>query len=234
MCIRDRLGVPYTGSGCLASAIAMDKDLTKRLVAGQVTTPAWRSVTVTEENMEELARQTRLPVVVKPVDSGSSIGVFIARNGQELRRALEESRKLGGRTVLEEYIQGREIQVAVLEDRALPSIEIIPKQGFYDYANKYQPGAAVEVCPAPIPAEVEEKLRQATLTVYHALGLSVYSRADFIQDEGGTPWFLEINTLPGMTPTSLVPQEAAAVGIGYGALCQTIVEASLKARKGGA
>ena len=114
----DLLGVPYTGSGCLASAIAMDKDLTKRLVAGQVTTPAWRSVTVTEENLEELARQTRLPVVVKPVDSGSSIGVFIARDGQELRRALEESRKLGGRTVLEEYIQGREIQVAVLGDRA--------------------------------------------------------------------------------------------------------------------
>ena len=143
--------MPYTGSGCLASAIAMDKDLTKRLVAGQVTTPAWRSVTVTEENLEELARQTRLPVVVKPVDSGSSIGVFIARDGQELRRALEESRKLGGRTVLEEYIQGREIQVAVLEDRALPSIEIIPKEGFYDYENKYQPGAALEVCPAQIP-----------------------------------------------------------------------------------
>ena len=159
----DLLGVPYTGSGCLASAIAMDKDLTKRLVAGQVTTPAWRSVTVTEENLEELARQTRLPVVVKPVDSGSSIGVFIARDGQELRRALEESRKLGGRTVLEEYIQGREIQVAVLEDRALPSIEIIPKEGFYDYENKYQPGAALEVCPAQIPPEWAVRVRPGGL-----------------------------------------------------------------------
>ena len=227
-------GVPYTGSGCLASAIAMDKDLTKRLVAGQVTTPAWRSVTVTEENLEELARQTRLPVVVKPVDSGSSIGVFIARDGQELRRALEESRKLGGRTVLEEYIQGREIQVAVLEDRALPSIEIIPKEGFYDYENKYQPGAALEVCPAQIPPEWEQRLGEAALAVFRTIGLSVYARADFIVTPDGTPYFLEINTLPGMTPTSLVPQEAAAVGIGYGALCQTIVEASLKARKGGA
>ena len=227
----DLLGVPYTGSGCLASAIAMDKDLTKRLVAGQVTTPAWRSVTVTEENLEELAR---LPVVVKPVDSGSSIGVFIARNGQELRRALEESRKLGGRTVLEEYIQGREIQVAVLEDRALPSIEIIPKSGFYDYENKYQPGAALEVCPAQIPPEWEQRLGEAALAVFRTIGLSVYARADFIVTPDGTPYFLEINTLPGMTPTSLVPQEAAAVGIGYGALCQTIVEASLKARKGGA
>ena len=230
----DLLGVPYTGSGCLASAIAMDKDLTKRLVAGQVTTPAWRSVTVTEENLEELARQTRLPVVVKPVDSGSSIGVFIARDGQELRRALEESRKLGGRTVLEEYIQGREIQVAVLEDRALPSIEIIPKEGFYDYENKYQPGAALEVCPAQIPPEWEQRLGEAALAVFRTIGLSVYARADFIVTPDGTPYFLEINTLPGMTPTSLVPQEAAAVGIGYGALCQTIVEASLKARKGGA
>ena len=230
----DLLGVPYTGSGCLASAIATDKDLTKRLVAGQVTTPAWRSVTVTEENLEELARQTRLPVVVKPVDSGSSIGVFIARDGQELRRALEESRKLGGRTVLEEYIQGREIQVAVLEDRALPSIEIIPKEGFYDYENKYQPGAALEVCPAQIPPEWEQRLGEAALAVFRTIGLSVYARADFIVTPDGTPYFLEINTLPGMTPTSLVPQEAAAVGIGYGALCQTIVEASLKARKGGA
>ena len=216
----DLLGVPYTGSGCLASAIAMDKDLTKRLVAGQVTTPAWRSVTVTEENLEELARQTRLPVVVKPVDSGSSIGVFIARDGQELRRALEESRKLGGRTVL--------------EDRALPSIEIIPKEGFYDYENKYQPGAALEVCPAQIPPEWEQRLGEAALAVFRTIGLSVYARADFIVTPDGTPYFLEINTLPGMTPTSLVPQEAAAVGIGYGALCQTIVEASLKARKGGA
>ena len=230
----DLLGIPYTGAGYLGSAIAMDKDLTKRLVAGQVTTPAWRSVTVTEENLEELARQTRLPVVVKPVDSGSSIGVFIARDGQELRRALEESRKLGGRTVLEEYIQGREIQVAVLEDRALPSIEIIPKEGFYDYENKYQPGAALEVCPAQIPPEWEQRLGEAALAVFRTIGLSVYARADFIVTPDGTPYFLEINTLPGMTPTSLVPQEAAAVGIGYGALCQTIVEASMKARKGGA
>ena len=112
---------------------------------------------MTEENLEELARQTRLPVVVKPVDSGSSIGVFIARDGQELRRALEESRKLGGRTVWRSISRAREIQVAVLEDRALPSIEIIPKEGFYDYENKYQPGAALEVCPAPDPPRSGEQ-----------------------------------------------------------------------------
>ena len=229
----DLLGVPYTGSGCLGSAIAMDKDLTKRLVADKVTTPRWETVTITPENLEELAQRTELPVVVKPMDSGSSIGVYIAHDREELRRALAESIKLGGRTVLEQYIQGREIQVAILDGKALPSIEIIPKVGFYDYENKYQPGAALEVCPAQIPPEWEERLGRDALTVFNTVGLSVYSRADFIVTEDGTPYFLEINTLPGMTPTSLVPQEAAAVGIDYGTLCETIIQKSMEARKGG-
>ena len=227
----DLLGVPYTGSGCLGSAIAMDKDLTKRLVSHLVTTPRWETVTVTRSNKGELLARTALPVVVKPLDSGSSIGVYIAHTAGELDEALEASIARGGRTVLEEYVQGREIQVGILEDRALPSIEIIPKQGFYDYANKYQPGAAEEICPAPIPAEWEERIGRDALAVFRAVGLSVYARADFIVKEDGTPCFLEINTLPGMTPTSLVPQEAAAVGISYGQLCQTILEASLKARE---
>lgn len=229
----DLIGAPYTGSGCLGSAIAMDKDLTKRLVADKVVTPRWQSVEVTRSNLELLVRDTRLPVVVKPIDSGSSIGVYIAKNREELRFALEESIGLGGRTVLEEYISGREIQVAILQDRALPSIEIIPKEGFYDYENKYQPGAALEVCPAQIPPEWEERVADAALTVFRTLGLSVYARADFIVTGDGVPYFLEINTLPGMTPTSLVPQEAAAAGIDYAALCETIIEASLEVRKGG-
>lgn len=229
----DLMGVPYTGSGCLPSAIAMDKDLTKRLVAGLVTTPRWETVTVRPENKAELLSRTELPVVVKPLASGSSIGVFIAHTVQELDEALEASMAMGGKTVLEQYIQGREIQVAVLEDRALPSIEIIPKVGFYDYANKYQPGAAEEVCPAQIPQEWEKRVGQAALEVFRALGLAVYARADFIVTEDGTPYFLEINTLPGMTPTSLVPQEAAVVGIDYSTLCETIIQASLEARKEG-
>ncbi|MGE4276491.1 MAG: D-alanine--D-alanine ligase [Lawsonibacter sp.] len=229
----DLLGVPYTGSGCLGSAIAMDKDLTKRLVAGQVTTPRWETVTVTPENLQELTQRTKLPVVVKPIDSGSSIGVYIAQTREELSHALAESIQLGGRTVLEQYIKGREIQVAILDGKALPSIEIIPKEGFYDYQNKYQPGAALEVCPAEIPAEWEKAVGDAALTVFNTIGLSVYSRADFILTDDGTPYFLEINTLPGMTPTSLVPQEAAAVGIDYGTLCERIIQKSLEARKGG-
>ena len=229
----DLLGVPYTGSGYLSSAIAMDKDLTKRLVADKVVTPRWMRVDLTEEQLDGLVEEVSLPAVIKPVDSGSSIGVFIANDKAELRHALEESVKLGGRVVIEQYIKGREIQVAILNGKALPSIEITPKEGFYDYENKYQPGAAEEVCPAPIPQEWEERIGKAAVTVFETLGLSVYSRADFIVTEDGTPYFLEINTLPGMTPTSLLPQEAAAVGVDYAALCERILLASLEARRAG-
>ncbi len=229
----DLMGIPYTGAGYLSSAIAMDKDLTKRMVEDVVNTPGWKTVEYTAEDIDGLVKNARLPLVVKPVASGSSIGVSIAHTADELRQALTDGLDIGGRTVLEEYIKGREIQVGILDGKALPSIEIIPKEGFYDYANKYQPGAALEVCPSEIPAEWEEKLRAAALRVYETLGLSVYSRADFIVTGDGQPWFLEINTLPGMTPTSLLPQEAAAVGIDYNQLCQRIVEASLQARKQG-
>lgn len=212
----DLLGIPYTGAGYLSSGVAMDKDMTKRLIMGLgVDTPTWIRVDYTEKDIDRLTSTTPVPCVVKPVDSGSSIGVAIAKDKKELHAALLDGLKLGGRCVLEQYVAGREIQVALLGDRALPSIEIIPKEGFYDYENKYQPGAAEEICPSPIPPEWEKKVGDSALKVFRALGLSVYSRADFIVDENGIPWFLEINTLPGMTPTSLVPQEAAAVGISY-------------------
>ncbi len=227
----DLLGVPYTGSGYLGSAIAMDKDLTKRLVAHLVNTPRWEVADVTGANRKELLERTLLPAVVKPVDSGSSIGVYIAETREELDAALAEHAQMEGRTVLEQYVKGRELQVAVLDGKALPSIEIIPREGFYDYANKYQPGAALEVCPAEIPAQWEARLRRDAEAVFQALGLGAYARADFIVTEDGTPWFLEINTLPGMTPTSLVPQEAAAAGISYQELCERIVRRSLELRK---
>ena len=229
----DLMGIPYTGAGYLGSAIAMDKDLTKRTVGDVVSTPGWKTVQYTAEDIDGLVEKARLPLVVKPVASGSSIGVSIVHTHEELRDALTQGLSLGGRTVLEQYVKGRELQVGILDGTALPSIEIIPRAGFYDYANKYQPGAALEVCPAPVTEQEEEKLRKAAVRVYDLLGLSVYARADFILDDAGEPWFLEINTLPGMTPTSLLPQEAAAAGIDYSALCQRIVEASLEARKQG-
>ncbi len=220
----DLMGIPYTGSGYLGSALAMDKDLTKQLArAAGVRTPKWRIASYGRECVEQMAASVDLPCVVKPVDSGSSIGVSIPKTKEELVSALEANRPLG-RVVLEQYVKGREIDVAVLKGRSLPSIEIIPKHGFYDYKNKYQAGATVEICPTPIDAATEEALRETALKMHTLLGLQTYSRSDFIVDESGEVYFLEINTLPGMTPTSLMPQEAAAVGIDYKALCQTILD----------
>ena len=224
----DLLGVKYTGSGCLGSALAMDKDFTKRIVAPEgVRTPRWSTVTYAEADIPAIAAAQELPVVVKPVDSGSSMGVSIARTQEELVGALRQN--LGNeRVILEQYITGREIDVGVLDGRSLPSIEIIPKQGFYDYVNKYQAGATVEICPTPIDPEIERRLQETALKVHNALGLKGYSRSDYIVDEKGAIYFLEINTLPGMTPTSLLPQEAAAAGIDYDALCQKIVDMALR------
>ena len=224
----DLLGIPYTGSGYLGSAIAMDKDLTKRIVAPLgVKTPAWMLVESNGMDIDAVIAQAKLPCVVKPDDSGSSIGVSIANDAAELRTALEAAAREGSRILIEQYVRGREVQIGILGDKALPSIEIIPAVGFYDYRNKYQPGAAKEITPAEIPAETEQRLADAALTVFRALNLSAYSRADFILDDAGELWFLEINTLPGMTPTSLVPQEAAAVGISYSELCEQIIAAAL-------
>ena len=224
----DLLGIPYTGSGYLGSAIAMDKDLTKRVVAPLgVKTPAWMLVESDGMDIDAVIAQAKLPCVVKPDDSGSSIGVSIANDAAELRTALEAAAREGSRILIEQYVRGREVQIGILGDKALPSIEIIPAVGFYDYRNKYQPGAAKEITPAEIPAETEQRLADAALTVFRALNLSAYSRADFILDDAGELWFLEINTLPGMTPTSLVPQEAAAVGISYSELCEQIIAAAL-------
>lgn len=231
----DMLGIPYTGANYLSSALALDKDMTKRLVAGRpgVITPAWETVDCACEPIDSIVARTVLPVVVKPLASGSSIGVYIANTPDELRCALEDSRIAGGRTVLEQFVKGREFSVAVLDGKALPSIEIIPNEGFYDYENKYQAGATREVCPADIPEEWEQRMARSAQEVFRTLGLSVYARADYIITPDGTPYFLEINTLPGMTPTSLVPQEAAAVGIGYGELCERIISVSLDARRKG-
>lgn len=223
----DLMGVKYTGSGYLGSALAMDKDLTKRLIAGTgVKTPEWQVVDYAEGDIPEIVKNAKLPCVVKPVDSGSSIGVAIPETAAELEAALIENLKYG-RVLIEQYVRGREIDVGVLGDRALPSIEIIPKHGFYDYKNKYQAGATVEICPTPIDPAIEKRLGEAALKVHHALGLSAYSRSDFIVD-GEEVYFLEINTLPGMTPTSLMPQEAAAVGVDYESLCKKVIEMALE------
>lgn len=227
----DLLEIPYTGSGCLGSAVAMDKDMTKKLVRHIVPTPEWQFVAYQSADIDRLTQQTALPCVVKPVDSGSSIGVSLAFHPDEMRDALWKGLQCGGRCVLERYVKGREIQVAILDGKALPAIEIIPKTGFYDYENKYQAGAAEEICPAPMTEEQAQTVAGYAEAVFAELGLAVYARADFILDADGTFWFLEINTLPGMTPTSLMPQEAAAAGLDYSGLCQRIIDSSLQQKR---
>ncbi|MFI3252889.1 MAG: D-alanine--D-alanine ligase [Eubacteriales bacterium] len=226
--VLDLEGICYTGSGHLPSALAMDKNLTKLFIQGEIPTAPWKKMKITEKNIKKLAKEISLPIVVKPINSGSSIGVSIPNNMIELETALADCLALGGEVILEEFISGREIQVAILGDRTLPPIEIFVEDGFYDLENKYKSGLAKEVCPADIPADIAEKLSNYAMKAFQILGLSVIARADFILAEDGTIYFLEINTLPGMTPTSLVPQEAAAVGISYDALCEQIVTLSLE------
>ncbi|NCE64007.1 D-alanine--D-alanine ligase [Pseudoflavonifractor sp. 524-17] len=228
----DMMGIPYTGSGYLGSAIAMDKNYTKSLAAAEgILTPQWRTVSLTDGEIAQAESYEELPCVVKIPNGGSSVGVYICKTREELSAALRESRKYAARVLVEQYIQGRDFFCGVLEGESLPSIEVIPKSGFYDYRNKYQAGAALEVCPAQVDGEAEAKIRSAARRMHQVLGLTAYSRSDFVLDSENRPWFLEINTLPGMTALSLVPQEAAAIGIDYDTLCQKIVDASIKARR---
>ena len=200
----------------------MDKRLTK-ILAGRagVPTPEWRFYRRGEVSG---ALSFPLPCVVKPVDSGSSIGVAIARTQEELASAVRHAEAQGSGILVEEYIAGRDVQISILGGKLLPSIEIMPGEGFYDYRNKYVPGRALEVTPAPIPPETEAELARYALAVYNELGLGALARADFILDGDNKLWFLEINTLPGMTPTSLAPQEAAAAGMDYEQLCQALID----------
>ena len=228
----DLLGVPYTGSGYLGSGMAMDKSVTKRIMdAAGVPTAPWHDVRYTREDIPRLARELPVPCAVKIINGGSSIGVELPDTKEELEQALRHLLAYGNHVVVEKKIHGREIQIAVLGDKYLPAVEIIPQGEFFDYVSKYQAGGAKEICPAPITDDEWKQVGEMALALHRALGLSVYSRADFIVDEDGEPWFLEINTLPGMTPTSFVPKEAAAVGISYDELCEEIVRQSLKIKR---
>ena len=169
-----------------------------------------------------------LPCVVKPCCGGSRIGVTIVRDAAEFKKALDEAFHWEDELVIEEYVKGREFSVGVIEGKALPVIEIAPIQGFYDYKNKYKAGSAVETCPADLPADITAQMQRYAEMVVEALGLETYSRMDFLLNEKDQIFCLEANTLPGMTPTSLLPQEAAVIGVDFPALCQQIIDISLK------
>ena len=209
----------------------MDKGFTKQVfLQSGIDTPAGACLHKNAADRSVSSLGLDFPVVVKPCSGGYSIGVYIVNTESEYEEALEKSFRYEDEVVIEEYIKGREFACGVIDGEALPPIEIIPKTGFFDYANKYQADATLEVCPADIPEEIDRRMRDLTVRAFHALKLSVYSRADFLLDEKGNLYCLEMNTLPGMTAASLLPKEAKAIGIEYGELCELIIKKSLEAR----
>lgn len=225
------MGIPFTGSSYLGSALAMDKDLTKQLFRENgVPTPVGIVIQRGEEILPPSENKVGLPCVVKPACGGSSVGVSIARTEEEYKKALETAFSYEDVLIVEQYIRGREFSVGIVDGVAYPVIEIAPLSGFYDYVNKYKAGSTVETCPANLPVHVTEKMQQACLKAYHALRLSSYGRIDVMMDEQENVYCLEANTLPGMTPTSLLPQEAAVLGIDFPSLCEKLIEVSVRGR----
>ena len=228
----DLFGIRYTGSDYLSSAIAMNKETSKQFFLANGI-PAPKGISMTRDTREDDVTKLdlTLPCVVKPCCGGSSIGVTIVRNADEFKAALDDAFKWEDELVIEEYVEGREFSVGVIEGKALPIIEIAPIAGFYDYKNKYKAGSTVETCPAELPDEVTKQMQHYAEEVARVIGLDTYSRSDFLLNDKNEMFCLEANTLPGMTPTSLLPQEALAVGVDYGTLCEKIIQEALKKYK---
>lgn len=223
----DLLGIRYTGTGYLSSALCMDKGLAKELMQYHgIPTPAGICLKKGEETGTE--SEQSFPCVVKVCNGGSSVGVYMVNREEEYRAALEEGFRYDTELIVEQYIKGREFSVGVMDGKALPVIEIAPLQGFYDYKNKYQAGSTVETCPAQISEEKTLEMQQLAEKVFRVLRLKNYARMDFMMSEEGELFCLEANTLPGMTPTSLLPQEAQAAGISFGELCEKIIASALR------
>ena len=230
--ILESLKIPYTGEGIAESELAIDKIATKNaLIAARVPTPAF----------EILAQGTRptleLPFVVKAPREGSSVGIFVVKHPEEVDSVMTNAWKFGDQLLVEQFVDGRELTVGIIGDQALPVIEIRPKKAgeFYDFANKYHflnPSAAGadHFCPAALSDELRERVQSLAIAAKNALGLKVYSRVDILLPENQQPVVLEINTIPGMTSASLLPEAAAAAGIGYPELCLKIINLSIASR----
>lgn len=221
----DVMGIKYTGSGYLGSALAMNKSVTKKLFACSGV-PAPAGITVQRDYAPY--ENVGFPCVVKPCSGGSSVGTSIVRDISEYEAALELAFKYENAVIVEQYITGREFTCGVIGGAAMPIVEIIPKAGFYDYKNKYQAGLTEELCPAPISEALTEKIQRMSEKVNGVLMIDAYCRVDFLMDDDENLYCLEANTLPGMTPTSLVPQMAKAQGKSYGELCDELIAVSLK------
>lgn len=223
----DLFGIKYTGSDYLSSAIAMDKGLSKKMFQiGNIPTPGGITLKKYDDNKKTKESSLSFPCVVKPCCGGSSIGVYIVNTKDEYEKALEAAFQYEEEVVVEEYIKGREFSVGVLDKKALPVIEVAPIQGFYDYKNKYQAGSAIETCPADISPELTRQMQKYAEDVCEIIGLNTYARMDFLLNEENKMYCLEANTLPGMTSTSLLPQEAQAIGMSFEELCEKIIEIS--------
>ena len=223
----DLLGIRYTGSGCVGSAVAMDKGLSKKIFL-EAGIPTPKGFSVRKGQRGDLPEDMAYPIVVKPCCGGSSVGVSMVQSAEEYETALQTAFRYEDEVVVEECIKGREFSAGVLGEESLPIIEIIPKAGFYDYETKYQPGMAMDVCPAELSEEKTKEMQNFAKRVYDELKLEVYGRIDFLMDADGNLFCLEANTLPGMTPTSLLPQEAAAIGMDYGTLCEKIISLAME------
>jgi D-alanine-D-alanine ligase len=224
----DLAGLAYTGSNHIASAVAMDKDLSKRLFrAADVPTPDWLMAPATSDTVQ---RTLGWPTVVKPNKQGSTVGLSVVREPTQLQAAVEHALRYDTEVVLERFIEGREFTVGVLDGVALPVGEIITSGEVFDYQSKYQVGGAREVFPADISALESDLMQTYALRAHAVLKLGAYSRIDFRRDAEGHPWCLEANSLPGMTATSLLPQAAKAAGIGFPELLERICRGALKTR----
>ncbi|HEV8128707.1 MAG TPA: D-alanine--D-alanine ligase [Candidatus Eisenbacteria bacterium] len=234
--VLDLARIPYTGSGVLASAVSMDKSLSKRIFRDLgIPTPDWIELEAPAESGArwrpaigdaEIETLGGYPVIVKPNDQGSSVGISVVRTKAELLPAIEDARRYGRLILVESFIEGREVTVAVLEGRSFPVVEIEPEGGWYDYRHKYTAGASRYEVPAKLPPEITERILSLGRDACRALRVTGLARVDFRLSEDGTPYCLEVNTVPGMTETSLVPKAAAAAGLSYKELVRSIVESA--------
>lgn len=224
----DLMGIRYTGTGHTSSALCMDKSITKQMFQ-RFGIPTPPSITVKKGKSFVLPDNIGFPCMVKTCCGGSSVGVYRVDDVFGLEKALQDAFAYEGQVLIERCIIGREFSIAVVEGKALPVIEIAPLIGFYDYKNKYQAGSTVETCPADLPKNLTARMQKHAEEACAAVGIESYARVDFMLDErSGEDYALEVNTLPGMTPTSLMPQEAAALGYSYEQLCEWILQVSLK------
>lgn len=226
----DRRGLPYTGARRASSRLAFDKiDSKKRFAETGVSSPEWEVIDLSGE-LTRIA-PWRVPCVIKPPREGSSVGVHIVREATEWLPALIDLKRFGQDALAEDFVSGKELTVGIVGDLALPVIHIQPRSGFYDMSNKYpwlsNQGGTDYFCPADLPTEVAAEVQRQALAAHQALGVEVYSRVDVLLDGELRPWVLEVNTIPGMTASSLLPKAARAVGLDFSDLCVKIIELSL-------